>query len=95
MGQCLAKLSMIVVWVAASLQPVYGRSPLYRPDAMVDGGGRSVMRRSLLLDSLNRDGNRLLTTPRLRYRHEIEMGSRYSDFNVDSALIHFHKADGC
>lgn len=53
------------------------------------------MRRSLLLDSLNRDGNRLLTAPRLRYRHEIEMGSRYSDFNVDSALIHFHKADGC
>lgn len=51
------------------------------------------MRRSLLLDSLNRDGNRLLTTPRLRYRHEIEMGSRYSDFNVDSALIHFHKAE--
>ena len=90
MGQFMAKLSMIVVWVAASLQPVYGRSPLYRPDAMVDGGGRSVMRRSLLLDSLNRDGNRLF-----RYRHEIEMGSRYSDFNVDSALIHFHKADGC
>ena len=53
------------------------------------------MRRSLLLDSLNRDGNRLSTTPRLRYRHEIEMGSRYSDFNVYSTLIHFHKADGC
>lgn len=55
MGQFMAKLSVMVVWVAASLQPVYGRSPLPRLDAMVDDGGQSVMRRSLLLDSINLD----------------------------------------
>ena len=93
MGYFLAEPVIIILLLFASgLSPLSARSPLHRLDALVNDGGKAVMRRASQLDSLNLAGYCRAWTPAQRYRHEINMGNRYSDFNIDSALTHFHRA---
>lgn len=94
MGYLIAKpVILILLLFASGLSELSARSPLHRLDKLVDDGGQAVMRRAALLDSLNRDGYRRASSPAQHYRHEIEMGCRYADFNIDSALTHFHRAE--